>query len=111
MTTTALVNTAVAVSVSDPFEFECGDRPFAGTVVDATPEAALVRLEKPLEYQGKTLFAAVVRPRHAGDSTSQLQSEGKLIVNILFLLRDLTTLSALAAKEDGVPAIGTTTVA
>jgi hypothetical protein len=112
MTTTALANTSVAVSVSDPFEFgtECGDRPFSGTIVDATPDAVLVRLDKPLKYQGKTLLAAVVRPRHAGDSTAQLQSEGKLFANILFLARDVATLAGLSAKEEGVPAIGTTTV-
>ncbi len=112
MTTSTLENMAVAVSVSDPFEFgsECGERPFAGAIVDATMEAALVRLDKPLEYQGKTLLAAVVRPRHVGDSIYQLQSDGKLLVNILFLLRDLTALSELGTKDDGVPAIGTTTV-
>jgi hypothetical protein len=99
---------AVELWVSDPFEFgtECGVGPFKGTVVDTTSEALLVRLHEPFEYGGKRLVAAVARPRHVGDSTDLLATTGKLIVNILFLFREVPTLGALSPKEEGEAAVG-----
>lgn len=109
MTTMSLANTAVELSVSDPFEFgtECGDKPHPGTVADVSPEAILVRLDPPLRYQGKQLVAAIARPRHTGDSTHRLSTDRKLFVNILFLERELAGLDSLSPTEPGVAAIGT----
>jgi hypothetical protein len=106
--TTTLVNSIVDLSVSDPWEFgtECGEGPFRGRVVDVAEGALAVRLEAPLQYRGKTLVAAIVRPRHGGESTEVLKQTRRLVANFLFLTRDVSSLGALRRSEDGVAAIG-----
>jgi hypothetical protein len=108
----SLVNNVLELSVSDPWEFgtECGPGPFRGRVTDVRKDALTVRLDVPLGYHGKQLIAAVVRPRHAGESTDVLMQTRRLIANFLFLTHDLPSLAALQPAEVGIAAIGSANV-
>jgi len=106
MTTTNLLNIAVAISVSDPWEFgtHCGVGPFPGRVVEQRPDVVAVKLDLPLSYAGKRLTSVVIRARHLSDSLAALGKGKELAANFLFTSND--NVSLVQGAETGVAAIG-----
>ena len=102
------VGAYVHLTISDPWEFgtECGVGPFGGDILDASSEVILLRLRRPLSYQGRQLGYAVARPRHTGDTTQLLDQRRSLAVGLLLLDHDIESLEALTGKESGVAALG-----
>jgi hypothetical protein len=69
MSTTNLLNLAVSITVSDPWEFgtECGTGPFAGTITDVASDWLIIRLAVPIAYRGNEAVgskSASGLPRH-----------------------------------------------
>lgn len=109
MTTTHLANMSVDITVSDPWEFgtECGVGPFRGRVVAQDTDALAVTLEKPLLYQGQSLMAVVVRPRHVGETVASLGAQRQLLAGLLFSTKEVLSSADFVTIENGVAAIGT----
>jgi hypothetical protein len=86
MTTMSLLNIAVTITVSDPWEFGtlCGVGPFPGRVVEERPDAIAVVLDVPLSYEGKRLASVIIRPRHLGDQLAVLGDGRTIAANFLF---------------------------
>ena len=106
MTTMSLLNIAVTITVSDPWEFgeQCGVGPFAGRVVEERPDAVAVVLDVPLSCEGKRLARVVIRPRHVGDQIAALGDGQEVVANFLFTNNE----SGLDTQGDeaGMAAIG-----
>jgi hypothetical protein len=58
----------VELQVSEPWDFvtACGGAPMRGTVERADSSEAVIRLERPVSYEGRDLHFATVRPRYEG---------------------------------------------
>lgn len=110
MSTASLLNLAVSVTVSDPWEFgtECGTGPFGGIITDVSSDRLIVRLSAPITYCGKSLRTVVARPRHANDLPSTVGSR-PLVANLILLPLDLQAAAQISpgTTRDGVAAVGT----
>jgi hypothetical protein len=106
MTTKNLINTRVAITISDPWEFgtQCGVGPFFGRVVEARSDAVAVVLDMPILYEGKPLASAVIRARYVGDQITALGDGHEVVANFLFS-SDVGILLG-RQSETGVAAIG-----
>lgn len=82
----SLIGKAVNLTISEPWDFGAahGNGPFPATVVDVTREegtgggALLVRLEKPLWFQGNFCEHLIATPSAGGEKLDKLEPSGSL---------------------------------
>ena len=82
----SLIGKPVNLTISEPWDFGAvhGNGPFPATVVDVTPRegtgtgALLVRLEKPLWFQGNFCEHLIATPAPGGEKLEGLAPNGKL---------------------------------
>lgn len=82
----SLIGKSVTLTISEPWDFGTvhGNGPFAAAIVDVTPNhdsrgprGLLVRLAKPLWYQGNVCEYMIATPRASGDDLGKLaRNEG-----------------------------------
>ena len=82
----SLIGRRVTLTISDPWDFGevHGNGPFPASIVDVTPDrdakggsGLLVRLVKPLWFQGNVCEYMIATPRTAGDDFARItRSEG-----------------------------------
>ena len=109
MTGAEPLNLAVVVFVSDPWEFgtECGTGPFQGIVADVTDENVLIRLGRPINYQGHEFRTVVAWPRHAGDSPRVIVAR-LMPANLVLLTQEISVAPRMVEHlpADGVAVVG-----
>jgi hypothetical protein len=105
-----VLNQAVNITVSDPWEFgtECGTGPFAGAITNLSAEALIIQLRSPVPYRGRVFRRVLARPRHAGDVPSKA-GVAPLFANLWFLSSDVQPGSEFGpdVTRDGLAAVGT----
>jgi len=112
MTHQDLLHTEVDVLVSDPWEFgtECGAGPFPGSVIEASGHCIVIRLLKPVVFDGALISTVVASARHTEDSFDTV-SECMMPANLV--LQDRTPDAALASatptQHKEIAAIGSVT--
>lgn len=108
MSTKSMKGMAVEIQVSEPWEFgtACGTAPFPGTVMDDGNGKLLVRLAKPISYDGKTLPLALVESRHVGVELDAIASK-KVAANVILVPQDAGSAVASVERKDGVFVVGT----
>jgi hypothetical protein len=111
MKNSELIGVRVSILVSDPWEFgtECGVGPFSGEILDVDGTNILTKLDRTIEYQGKTLSGVICTIRHSAEQYECWPQGRSLSVN--FLLIDDATHSLSEARiragSGSVAAIGT----
>jgi hypothetical protein len=110
MNDAGLVGVAVSMMVSDPWEFgsECGTGPFLGAITDADADTAIIRLDHPISYGGRSFPTAMAKPRHVGDQTSSVLVK-TLPANIVLLAVSISATSEVTpdSRRGSVFVVGT----
>jgi hypothetical protein len=90
------------IQVSDPWEFP-DDSPLDGVVVELHPDSAVVLLDQPIQYEGRSFREAALAPRHSGHPFKQ--DGTRISAHIALLAEDADR--PTPSRSDWVSLIGT----